>query len=87
MKTYKITVELRVDSTNESIDDIITEVGRAIYHTKFYADTIEHVDSVFTLNVEICQCAYCNNRDTAVKEKKAKRSGKNFKFLIFKPSK
>lgn len=63
MKTYKIIVEVRVDSTNESVDEIITEVGRAIYHAHYYSDTIDNIDSVHTIKVDICQCAYCDNRD------------------------
>ena len=70
MKTYKILIEVRVDSENESIDEVLTEVGRAIYHAHYYRDTIKSIDSVLTLRVDICKCAYCDNRDRQEQKKK-----------------
>ena len=82
MKTYKITIELRVDSTNESIDDILTEVGRALKFAHYYKDAVDNIDTAIILNVEVCECAYCNDRDNEVK--KRKRISKEFRFLPFR---
>lgn len=85
MKTYKITIELRVDSTNESIDDILTEVGRALKFAHYYKDAVDNIDTALILNVEVCECAYCDNRDKE-EVKKRRRVGKEFRFLPFKAS-
>ena len=85
MKTYKITIELRVDSTNESIDDILTEVGRALKFAHYYKDAVDNIDTAIILNVEVCECAYCDNRDKE-EVKKRKRISKEFRFLPFRAS-